>query len=326
MKKLFSKYFYSTSNPEEAGYILNYLKNSSNDSKITDLMEPHWDRNLNETLENPRSNPSLLKRVIREINYADNVILSRKLKVYKVALRIAAVLIIGIVVGSVILVSNYSNNKLTENLQFVQTPLGVKTKIKLDDGSTVWMNSGSQISYPVKFRRTRKIELSGEAYFDVAKSKKPFIVSAKFGDIAVYGTSFNVKAYPDEESFEVTLEEGRVGIESLNGNQSIHLKPGQQAYLENNSLKVKSIDTEYYTSWKDGKMIFKREPFRSFVTKLERWYNIDIEYSDPELDEIWYSGTIEMETISEVMDLISKSAPITYNYDRKNRVFTLKTK
>ena len=142
----------------------------------------------------------------------------------------------------------------------------------------------------------------------------------------MYGTSFNVKAYADEEYFEVTLVEGSVGIRQAKTKQSLRLKPGQHAYLDDNQLKIKNTDTKYYTSWKEGKMIFYREPFPDFIRKLERWYNIKIEYVDPKLDELWYSGTIEMETVSEVMDLISKAASIEYQYNSKTRVFKLNLK
>lgn len=326
MKKLFSKYFHSNSNAEEANTVLDYLKDQQNDSEITELLTDKWNRNLNETIENPKSNPSLFKRIIREINYADNLVLSRKLKIYKYSIGVAAVLMIGLIIGSLLVVNKVSSTYQSQDLQHVQTPYGVKTTITLPDGSAVCINSGTNISYPGTFGDSRNLKLVGEAYFDVQKSKKPFVVSTRFGDVTVHGTSFNVKAYPDEEYFEVTLVEGSVGVRKSNDKQSIRLKPGQHAYLENNTLKVKNAETKYYTSWKEGKMIFNREPFPNFIRKLERWYNIDIKYADPKLNELWYSGTIEMETISEVMDLISKAAPITYKYNSKNRVFTLKSK
>ena len=86
------------------------------------------------------------------------------------------------------------------------------------------------------------------------------------------------------------------------------------------------METKYFTSWKDGKLLFNKEPFPDFIKKLERWYNVKIEYSDPELDKLWYTGTIEMETISEVMEMISKAAPVKYSFNNKTRVFTIKAK
>ncbi len=324
MKRLFSKYIHSTCNPEEANSILKFLKKAASEQKIFKLMEPHWDRRMKESFEKPKSNPTLFKRIIKEISFADNQILTRKLKIYKLSLRIAAVLIVGLLIGSLVVFKSVPD--YSQSLQSVVTPFGVRTNITFPDGSTGWINSGSNISYPGKFGKTRKVTLVGEAFFDVEKSSHPFIVSTQFGDITVKGTSFNVRAYPDEEFFEVTLVEGSVDVKKRNGKKSILLKPGEQAYLEDNVLKVKTINAKFYTSWKDGKIIFAREPFPNFIRKLERWYNIDIVYDDPRLNELWYSGTIEMETISEVMEMIGKAASVTYSYNSKNRKFTLSTK
>ena len=109
-----------------------------------------------------------------------------------------------------------------------------------------------------------------------------------------------------------------------NSENEVTLQPGEQVVKTTTGFLVKQVETKYYTSWKDGKLLFNREPFPSFIKKLERWYNVKIEYSDPELDKLWYTGTIEMETISEVMEMISKSAPVTYSFNNKTRVFTIK--
>ncbi len=326
MKKLFSKYVHSTCNPEEASAVIDYLKNKANDPEIISYMEPYWKNQLSNDEEEPKTNPSLFKRIIREINYADNLRLNKKLKLYKTALKIAAVLVVGLIIGSSLLVNNFSSQNIAKDVRHIKTPYGVKTDVSLPDGSVMWINSGSNASFPGKFGKSRNIKLAGEAFFDVKESKKPFIVSTRLGNITVHGTSFNVKAYSDEEYFEVTLVEGSVDIQQNDNKQTVRLKPHQHAYLENNQLKVKSIEPQYYTSWKDGKMIFNKEPFPSFIRKLERWYNIDIEYNDPKLEEMWYSGTIEMETVSEVMDLVSKAASISYSYDNTTRIFTLKSK
>jgi ferric-dicitrate binding protein FerR (iron transport regulator) len=165
--------------------------------------------------------------------------------------------------------------------------------------------------------------LTGEAYFKVVKGNMPFIVATDYGNVEVKGTSFNVKAYKDDNSFETTLEEGIVSF-CVNGTENnVTLKPGEQVVKTEKGYKVREVDTKYFTTWKDGKLIFNREFFPSFIKKLERWYNVRIEYSDPELDKLWFTGTIEMESISEVMEMISKTTPVTYKFNSKTRIFTL---
>jgi ferric-dicitrate binding protein FerR (iron transport regulator) len=204
--------------------------------------------------------------------------------------------------------------------------MGAKSKIVLPDSSLVWLNSGSTLSYPQQFGKNRQITLAGEAYFEVMKNEKPFVVSTNYGDVKVKGTSFNVKAYSDDNSFETTLEEGVVAFKVKNTENEVTLQPGEQVIKTASGFNVKQVETKYFTSWKDGKLLFNKEPFPEFIKKLERWYNVKIEYSDPELDKLWYTGTIEMETISEVMEMISKAAPVKYNFNNKTRVFTIKAK
>jgi ferric-dicitrate binding protein FerR (iron transport regulator) len=250
----------------------------------------------------------------------------RKIKIYTWALRAAAVLLVALLFSNIFFFQRSEQNQLVEQLQTIVTPRGAKTNISLPDGSLVWLNSGSTLSYPTKFSKNRPVTLVGEAYFEVAKSEKPFVVTTAYGDVEVKGTSFNVKAYNDDNIFETTLEEGVVAFKVKDAENGVTLKPGEQVGKTNDGFTVKQVETLYFTSWKDGKLLFNREPFPGFIKKLERWYNVKIEYKDSELDELWYTGTIEMESISEVMEMISIAAPVTYSFNNKTRVFTIKAK
>ena len=195
----------------------------------------------------------------------------------------------------------------------------------MPDGSLVWLNSGSKLSYPSNFKGQRSIQLEGEAYFDVIKSRKPFIVSTAYGEIEVLGTSFNVKAYTDDD-FQTTLVAGAVNLR-VGAGTSITLKPGEQAFVnENNRLEIQTVETEIFTSWKDGKLIFYREPFEKVAKRMERWYNVKIEVDNDEIKNLWFTGTIEMETLSEVMELIRRSMPLEYSYDQNTRTLKIEKK
>ncbi|MEN6456082.1 MAG: FecR domain-containing protein [Prolixibacteraceae bacterium] len=237
-------------------------------------------------------------------------------------MSVAAAFILGLVISSLIY---FTGKNLPQNglqVQEVSVPYGARTNFMLPDGSTAWLNSGSTLSFPAHSNGDRTVNLKGEAYFDVVKNGTPFTVSTVYGKIEVLGTSFNVKAYSDGE-FESTLVEGSVKVNG-SGNHSLALIPGQQAYLdEQGELNIRKVDPEVFTSWKEGKLIFYREPFAKMAKRLERWYNVTIEVNDEEMKDLWFTGTIEMETLSEVMDLISRTMPVQYDYNQKIRALRI---
>ncbi len=326
MKTLFKKYYNSTLRPDEFRDVAEFVANHKNTPLIYDEMKPLWNTNLQQSMDLPKPNPALMQKIKEAIWLNDIKAAQRKIKMYSLSLRIAAVVVIGLLASTIFFIQRASQNQATAQLQTISTPPGAKTSTTLPDGSIVWLNSESEISFPSQFDKQRPVTLTGEAFFEVVKSDKPFIVETEYGKVEVLGTSFNVMAYADDGVFETTLVEGKVSLISKNAAHENILKPGQHAVLGKDGFIIKNVETQYFTSWKEGKLVFSREPFPSFIKKLERWYNTTIEYNDPELDKLWYSGTIEMESLSEVMEMISKSAPVTYSYDNKTRVFTIQTK
>jgi transmembrane sensor len=238
----------------------------------------------------------------------------------------AASLLIGVILTSIYFQShNKPVPETVQNTQTISTPKGARSNFILPDGSTVWLNSGSSLTFSNVNKKERNVTLIGEAYFKVVKDKKPFIVSTTFGDVKVFGTSFNVKAYSDDD-FLTTLEEGSVKVASSEKNSEVNLKPGQQAYFnqDHSELATRDVNTNIYTSWKDGVLIFNKDPLDVMVKKLERWYNVDIQLTPrTKIKNFRFTGTIEMETLSEVLQLIRVTAPIEYNYDAKKRIVTI---
>jgi len=326
MKNLFKKYHNSVLNPGEFSEVSDFMRDTKNDAAIFNLMNPLWNEQMSESDTEPVSNPILLSRIKESIWLEKQKAAQRIITIYAWGLRIAAVLVVALIVSNFFFLGKTEQNNLVAQLQTITTPMGAKSKIVLPDSSIVWLNSGSTLSYPQQFGKNRPVTLVGEAYFEVRKNEKPFLVSTKYGDVKVKGTSFNVKAYTDDNSFETTLEEGVVTFNVKNTENEVTLQPGEQIEKTATGFNVKQVETKYFTSWKDGKLLFNKEPFPDFIKKLERWYNVKIEYSDPELDKLWYTGTIEMETISEVMEMISKAAPVKYSFNNKTRVFTIKAK
>jgi len=324
MKHLFKKYYHSILKPEEFREFIKLIQNKRNEAAVFSAMKPLWDQSIRGEEALPEPNPDLLQKLKVAILKEEGKAAQRKIRIYSTALAIAAVLIIGLIISNIFFYGQPLQNQLAEQIQTISTPYGARTKTQLPDGSTVWLNSGSELSFPSRFNEQRPVTLSGEAFFEVEKSDKPFVVSTTYGEVKVQGTSFNVKAFPDDASFETTLVEGKVILSDKKTGNETALQPGQQAILIKNSFDVKPVEVKFFTSWKEGKLIFSREPFPQFIKKLERWYNVKIEYSDPRLDDLWYTGTIEMESISEVMEMISKAAPVKTRFDNKTRIFTIK--
>lgn len=326
MKNLFKKYYHSLLSPDEFSEVTDFIENKKNDTAIFNLMKPLWNEQMSESDAEPVSNPTLLSRIKESIWLEKQKTAQRKITFYTWGLRVAAVLVVALVISNLLFLSKPEQNHLAAQFQIINIPMGAKSKLVLPDSSIVWLNSGSTLSYPQQFGENRPVTLAGEAYFEVSKNKKPFVVSTNYGNVKVKGTSFNVKAYTDDNAFETTLEEGVVAFVVKNTENEVTLRPGEQIEKTSAGFNVKKVETKYFTSWKEGKLLFNKEPFPDFIKKLERWYNVKIEYSDPELDKLWYTGTIEMETISEVMEMISKAAPVKYSFNNKTRVFTIKAK
>ena len=326
MKSLFKKYYHSVLRPDEFSEVSDYLTDKKKESTIYGLMKPFWEKEMNDIDVPSRTNPVLFERIKEAVLLEKQKVAQRKINIYSWGLRAAAVLVVALLVSNIFFYQKSDSNQLASQLQTITTPYGAKTNITLPDGSRVWLNSGSKLSYPLKFGKSRLVTLVGEAFFEGDKNNKPFIVSANDGDVVVKGTAFNVKAYADDNIYETTLVEGVVAFNTKNSKNGVTLKPGEQVAKTSKGFTIKQVETKYFTSWKEGKLLFNKEPFPSFMKKLERWYNVKIKYSDPELDKLWYTGAIEMESISEVMEMISKAAPVNYSFNNKTRVFTINAK
>lgn len=160
-------------------------------------------------------------------------------------------------------------------------PAGGTFRVNLEDGSKIWLNANSQLYFPAEFSGTeRKVGLTGEAYFEVAKNKaKPFLVQTPRQQIQVLGTHFNVNAYTDEQKQKTTLLEGLVQITTLEAqSKTVIIKPGQQAEQNNELIQIKSVDADAAASWKEGLFVFDHTELQELMRQLSRWYNVEIVY------------------------------------------------
>lgn len=324
MKKLIGKYFNGNCNPEEFQRIVKTFETDSNNLELNSAMIQHIEGFSAENAE--AKNIVLLDRIHHQIALTENN--SGKYRERRLLLwgRFAAAVIIGLLMLSTFTITRLYKFKDQAIAHNISTPQGAKTNLILPDGTQVWLNSSSQITYSGDFVNERNIKLTGEAYFDVVKSKVPFEIKTQLGNIKVLGTAFNVKAYPDE-NFVTTLERGSLEVSSNSGNRKVVIKPGQQSTITNKmKFSVAEVDSKEFVSWKDGKLIFIRKPLKDVVKMLERWYNLRIVLENENTQELWFTGTIEMETITEVLEMINTTLPIEYAFDRDTRIMKIKAK
>jgi len=204
----------------------------------------------------------------------------------------------------------------------VTVPRGGEYKLVLADGTIVWLNSDSHIRYPVTFSgNTRQVELEGEAYFEVAKDvEKPFIVRMNEYNVRVTGTQFNVRNYSNE-SLATTLVEGGVQIERKGKVDG--LRPGQQAVLENNEIRIRVVNVDEQVAWRHGAFGFTQCRLENIMEELARWYDVDVFYMNQQVKGYHFSAWFKRSSsINEVISILEKTKKISL--DLKGRILTVK--
>lgn len=197
----------------------------------------------------------------------------------------------------------------------VATPRGGQFQITLPDGSRVWLNAGSSLRFPTLFTGSeRKVELTGEAYFEIAKNTAmPFKVMSNNSEIRVLGTHFNVMAYDDEKHMSTTLLEGSVQI--LKGPNKVLIKPGQSAILNKatEKMSVAPVDAEQAVAWKNGYFIFVDENIESIMRKVSRWYDVEVSYKG-NMSNKDFTGTISRnKNVSELLRMLELTGAVHFN-------------
>lgn len=196
------------------------------------------------------------------------------------------------------------------------TPKGGTYQITLSDGSKVWLNAASSIKFPSAFDKqgSRKVSLTGEAYFEVAKDKtRSFIVTTDKQEVTVLGTHFNINSYTEEPVQKTTLLEGAVKVSAFNA--SYLLSPGQQADLKNNRVFVENADIGQTMAWKNGRFVFTGEDLESIMRKISRWYDVEVDFQD-NTQKISFIGVISRnKNISSVLQLIEDTGNVHFKIE-----------
>lgn len=201
-------------------------------------------------------------------------------------------------------------------------PRGGEFFLTLSDGTKVWLNSDSRLKYPVNFiDSVREVTISGEAYFEVNHTNTPFIVKTNKGNIRVLGTEFNVNNYPGSRETVTTLINGKIAYRLPNGQQLI-LTPSQQIIIRTNGrTEIKTVDTQYATSWKNGMFLFQEMRLEDIMNQLERWYDIHVFYTHERAKNLHFSGDLSrFKNIGTFIEMFEKSSDVKIEVQGKNLI------
>lgn len=239
--------------------------------------------------------------------------------------RYAAVVAIIIAVGCISYWPGEVNVKDTFADISVEAPLGSKTKLYLPDGTLVWLNAGSRMTYSQGFGvDNRKVELEGEGYFEVKRNEKiPFFVKTKDLQLQVLGTKFNFRDYPEDHEVVVSLLEGKVGLNNLlREEKEAVLSPDERAVLNkaNGLLTVESVTASNASQWTDGYLFFDEELLPDIAKELERSYNVKIHIANDSLKTFRFYGNFvrREQNIQEVLEALASTEKMQYKIEERN--------
>ncbi|MEY8592594.1 FecR domain-containing protein [Butyricimonas hominis] len=203
-------------------------------------------------------------------------------------------------------------------------PRGGEYQIVLADGTRVWLNSATKLIFPQNFTgKERRVMLSGEAFFDVARDEsKPFIVETSRMDVKVLGTRFNVNAYTDNEVVSTTLVDGSVEVAS--GTQKpITLVPGEQAYGEAGELEKREVNIRLYTSWIDGRFMFNNVELEEIAKQISRWYDVEIFFTNENVKRTRFTGgMVKFKPLDDLIRMIESTSPVRFSVKGKTIVIS----
>lgn len=222
----------------------------------------------------------------------------------------------------------YQPSDATTATHTLRVPAGQRACLTLEDGTEVWLNAKSTLTYPARFSsEDRKVTLIGEAFFSVEKDReRPFIVSAKDVNIEVLGTRFNVSSYPEVNSVQTSLLEGSVKMYAQSdASKNVILRPNQQALYQNGMLTVHELKSTANFLWKEGIYSFDNEPFVHILKQLETYYDVRFVVKDPAILDFEYSGKFrQTDGVYEILRLMQKIKTFTIEIDKDNNIITLK--
>lgn len=316
--------FMGEATPDEKVFVGKWLSQSTENKKLYNDLRDIWLSTGSQNNADQFDMEGALQRLAGKLeekkrNTKRKIVIRRVFKYAAIALLVLAIPF-GYYLGS-------NNVNINDSYTTITCALGDKTNMVLPDSSEVWLNSGSTITFNNNFKKgKREVFLDGEAYFSVQKDKEnPFHISTAEIEVEVLGTEFNLKAYADENEITTTLVEGSVKITSAN--QQTVIKPGQKLVYSDETQRMSLYelsDLSPETEWKDGRLVFRNESLGDLELKLERWFDVDIILADEAVKNRKYTGSLERESILEVMYYFSLARSVDYKIEGNKITFHTK--
>ncbi|MDD3972620.1 MAG: FecR domain-containing protein [Clostridia bacterium] len=259
--------------------------------------------------------------------FVQQIKIKKRHKVARLTLQYAATALI--LIASTFFATQYlftDNGGITE-VNTLVVPAGQRAHLTLQDGTSVWLNAHSTLTYPARFSgRSRRVTVSGEAYFKVAENlKNPFIVSTQNIEMKVLGTQFNVYSYPGTGCIRTDLVEGSLMVYSKESPQaSVILKPNEQIVVKDGKMSLRKIRNSDYFLWKEGIYAFENERLLDIIEKLQLYYDVKIIVKDPEIFNVRYTGKFrQRDGIDEILRIIQKIQKFNVQKDTENNIITI---
>jgi transmembrane sensor len=293
--------------------------------EVEGMMKEQWE---NPEIENPnypkpdqyRVLAAIYRRIARKANYKTPM---RTLYVRIMAVAAAAAILLS--VGTFLW---YEGSFVSKDIVTVTAPIGVKAEVFLPDGSRVWLNSGSSITYSKNFdNKTREITLDGEAYFNISHNPlRPLIVKTKTANLEVLGTRFNIVSLPSLDIWEATLISGsvRVFTSGKNSSKSVSLKPGEKAIWSKqvSNFSVQQANTTNITRWVNNQLMFENETFGSIAKQIENTFGVQIEIPQRMSQQYRFTAKFSDESVYEIFNLLKLSAPFNFSIQGNKVIVT----
>jgi ferric-dicitrate binding protein FerR (iron transport regulator) len=315
-KEKIEKYVAGTANAVDIELVEALFRNESGNEAFKHYLEDDWSRVVKESTPEFSGKDIILDRIHHRIGlkeYQKKQTLIRRIS--GMYLRVAAILVLPLLLaGGYLLITGRGGKKEKSTMTSIYAPPGARVSFSLPDGSTGMLNSGSSITYAVPFTGDRLVSLYGEAWFEVAHDKNnPFVVDAGKATLKVLGTRFNLNAYPDEEYVEVVLENGSLLFTPEGDEDGVIMEPSERLVYENGKICRSETDPQRYSSWREGKLVFRGDSMYEVARRLERWYNISVVLADSELEQYSFRATFEDDSFEEVLKLLAMTSPIRYS-------------
>lgn len=322
---LISKYLNGNLSADERRQFNQWIEEKPEHRKIVADYQLLWSKAEGEGLSDQFDTEKALKRIKHKIP-----MFAHRYRWRNISNVAAVIMAVALITSSMIFYFGADQQQAANQnivMQEVTTAFGTRSKFQLPDNSTVHLNSGSKLVFPSSFgKENRTVLLSGQAYFEVTKdTDKPFIVKTGAMQVKVLGTEFDLQAYENSDEISTTLVHGKIVLERVTGEQLTPLSeliPGERAIynLDKQRLSINmEEETEKYTAWKEGRLVFFNDPISEVALKLGNWYNVEVILKNPKLKSYHFTATFTDEPIEQVLTLLSKSSPIHYTIQRAEK-------